>query len=151
MSHNFKVSLKKGKDGELMLQEYWPDLEPLDGRRSDFKLKSTGQLLELKSDQYNMADTENFFIELWSDGAKLKPGGPMQAMKHDSELWVYFFVANKTVFIFKTTELVEWILLHSYKYKRVAVLNRTYKTIGIKVPRDVLSLLYIKKEYNSVG
>ncbi len=147
--HKFSVSLKKGKDGEYKLLEHWPDLEKLDGRRSDFRVKSTGQLLELKSDQYDMAKTENFFIELWSDSAKLKPGGPMQAMKHDSELWVYMFVKNDRAFIFKTNELVDWILKNAHLYKRIQIVNKSWITTGIKVPRDVLYDIYTILELKS--
>lgn len=144
--HYFNKSLEKGKLGEAMLMELWPDLEQLKGRKSDFKVKSTGKLVELKSDQYDMAKTDNFFIELWSDSAKLKPGGPLQAMMHASDYWVYLFVQNKTMFVFNTNELVDWVMRNSNKYERISIVNQGWVTTGIKVPRLSLASLYTRQD-----
>lgn len=142
--HSFKNSLAKGKAGEALFLAAWPDLEQLDGRRSDFRHKVTGDTYELKSDQYDMAKTENFFIELWSNAERLKPGGPLQALKHESDFWCYMFVKNKVIFEFHTNELVDWVLQNAHKYGRIAIPNKSWTTTGMKVPRTALTHLYTR-------
>lgn len=142
--HNFNDSLKKGKLGERWLFENWPHpgLEVLDGRKSDFIDIRTGKKLELKTDSYNMYNTPNFFIEMWSDVDKLKPGGPNQALLHGSDIWVYLFINNNTYFIFDTQKLVDYIKENSHKYTVVTVNNRSWTTTGYKVPREDVAHLY---------
>ena len=140
--HHFKRSLEKGKAGEELFMTLWPGLEKLDGRKSDFKVLATGELLELKSDSYDMNATDNCFIELWSNSALLRPGGPMQAMAHGTHIWVYFFPKNKTCLVFRTNKLVDWLLKHSRDYKRMSIQNAGWYTCGIVVPRKDLEKLY---------
>jgi hypothetical protein len=142
MSHDFQRSLEKGKAGEELFMKLWPGLERLDGRKSDFKVLATGELLELKSDSYDMNKTDNCFIELWSNDALKRPGGPMQAMAHGTHLWVYYFPKNGTCLVFRTNHLVDWLLKNSGKYKRTPIQNRGWYTVGIVVPRKDLEKLY---------
>ncbi len=142
--HNFNASLQKGKLGEKWLFEHWPHpgLEVLDGRKSDFIDIRTRRRVELKTDSYDMNNTGNFFIEQWSDVDKMKPGGPQQALLHNSELWVYLFIQNKTYFVFETQELVDFMKENAHKYPLVTINNRSWTTVGLKVPRADVAHLY---------
>lgn len=143
--HKFAASLAKGAKGEHALLKLWPDLEKLDGRRSDFKLKSTGETLELKTDSYDMRVTPNFFIERWSDEAKKKPGGPWQASSHSSKYWVYYFPCNNTLFIFDTEELSKALEPIIENLTPVSIPNKSWVTIGYRVPREMLMHLCIER------
>lgn len=136
--HNFKSSLAKGKVGEALLLEAMPELVPLNGRRSDFIHSVTEELYELKSDQYDMRNTENFFIETWSDLDKKKRGGPWQALEHNSKYWIYMFVKNRTLFVFNTAELVNHLDGTIDNYDNINIPNIAWTTQGIKVPRTYL-------------
>lgn len=128
-----------------MLLKYWPGLEKLDGRKSDFRVIETGELLELKSDQYNMFNTDNFFIERFSNFDKKSPGGPWQALEHGSNIWVYMYRPNKVIFIFNTPALVAFLDQHLTEYKECLVKNTSWITVGYKVPRAALTHLYTER------
>lgn len=145
-AHNFQKSLAVGKAGEDQIISAWPGLVRLDGRKSDF-LTWDGLKVELKSDSYSMADTENFFIELLSDKAKNKHGGPLQALASGSDLYVYNFSANRTLFIFEVPALAAYIAKNKDKYEQIEIRNQGWVTTGLKVPRIDLSHLYRVKEY----
>jgi hypothetical protein len=139
--HNFQASLKKGQVGEELLLKAFPNLTKLDGRKSDF-VSDRGDRWELKTDSYDMLATPNFFIELLSDLAREKPGGPRQAMEHGSTVWCYLFIKNSVLFTFNTAELVAWLDVHDKNYIPSRIPNKTWTTIGIKVPRIDLKHLY---------
>lgn len=141
--HHFGSSLAKGKRGEDLLSELWPELQRLDGRKGDFTWN--GIKVELKTDSYDMAKTKNFFLEVWSDVDKGKPGGPWQALQHGAELFCYFYSNNLTMYIFDTQALVYYLdgLPKDY-YQSVKVPNRTWTTVGYKVPREDLKHLYLE-------
>jgi hypothetical protein len=139
--HDFKTSLKKGQVGEELLLKAFPNLTKLDGRRSDF-ISDRGDRWELKTDSYDMEVTANFFIELLSDLAREKPGGPRQALSHGSNVWCYLFVKNMVLFTFNTAELVAWLDVNENNYIPSRIPNKNWTTVGIKVPRIVLKHLY---------
>ena len=144
MKHSFSKSLEVGKAGELAFMELWPGLERLDGRTHDFFSPSSGKTIELKTDSYDMNKTANFFIELWSDLEQEKVGGPWQARKNATDLWIYYFRQNQTAFEFNVAELAEWTDKNHAAYKPVHIFNPSWVTAGIKVPREALAFLYIE-------
>lgn len=146
MRHNFKSSLEVGQRGEEWLMSVWPELERLDGRKSDFKLPD-GTLVEVKTDSYPMSKTPNFFMERYSDTFKGTPGGPWQALGHNSTLFVYVFSADKTAFIFDTKKLVEALEPLILNMTPKIIKNARWETLGYTVPRDAISHLYEKKEF----
>lgn len=145
--HSFAKSLAKGKLGEDLLNEVWPTLRRLDGRKADFVDTISGLRIELKSDSYNMEKTPNFFIEIWSDIDRHKVGGPWQALEHGSDLWIYMFQANRTMFIFEVATLVATLEKLVDEYPRIEIPNKSWTTIGVKVPRERLSHIYEKREF----
>lgn len=145
--HNFKKSLEAGKVGEEMLLNMWHrPLKRLDGRRHDFQLLDLPQTLELKTDGYDWALTANFFIELWSDVDKKKPGGPWQAREHGSTYWVYLFKSHKYAYEFETAALAAWVDENWQNYQKISILNASWTTVGIKVPRVDLEHLWTHHE-----
>lgn len=141
--HNFKTSLAKGQVGEAAFLKLWPTpLERLDGRKHDFKLIGTNSTLELKTDSYDATKTENFFMELYSDIDRGKVGGPWQALKNGTTYWCYFFPTNGLVYEFETAKLAEWLDFNWKDYDVCNIRNRTWITVGIKVPRKTLEHLY---------
>lgn len=140
--HSFHKSLISGKIGEAIIAKAFPKLIALNGKEADFKHEDTGELYELKTDNYAMHKTPNFFIELYSDVMKQKVGGPAQAVTHGSKYWLYFYIKDKVLFTFELEPLVAWISDNSLKYKIIEIPNRGYTTVGITVPREHLKQFY---------
>lgn len=144
---SFKQSLGKGEVGEILFYEaHNGELERLDGRKSDFRVRETGAGLELKSDFYEMAKTQNFFFERYSDKDKQSPGGPFQAQKNGSNLFVYFYIKDLTFFIFKTDALVAYLEENESSLKSRDIPNSRYTTMGYLVPRESLHGLYEERK-----
>jgi hypothetical protein len=85
-------------------------------------------------------------MELWSDVAKAKQGGPWQARNNKTDLFAYFFTKNKTMFLFDTEELANWLDKNWSQYDMINIRNTNWVTAGIKVPRFAVAHLLIKKE-----
>lgn len=139
MTHNFKLSLVKGDAGETAILKLLGGLKKLDGRHGDL-LASNGQKLELKTDYYDMQKSTNFFMERWSDVERQKPGGPWQAEGHECSLFAYYFVKNGTLFVWRLPELLKQLnsVLREKCLDKVEVPNKSWTTVGYKVPRAFL-------------
>lgn len=143
MKHNFQASLAKGKAGEALLRELWPELVPIEGgRRGDFMLN--GHKVELKSDQYDMEKTENFFIERWSSVHDKKPGSLWQALEHECVTFIYWYPKNRTAFIFSTLDVKNYMdhLIPDLKLKPIEIYNVRWISVGYKVKRELLKDFY---------
>lgn len=141
MRHNFKASLEKGKQGEIKLMKLWPELQRTDGRSGDYILPS-GTKVEIKSDFYDHDATKNFFIETWSDVDKKKPGGPTQALLHGCKYFVYYFITHDIAYIFDTEDLAQQLLATDLGTPCI-IQNKTWATVGYKVPRAALKPIFI--------
>lgn len=140
---DFKADLARGRIGELaFLHATEGTLIPTDGRTGDFMLGK--HKVEVKNDHYDMNNTENFFMEVYSSGTK--PGGAYQALEHGCKYYCYIYVPNAELFIFDTKALCERLdLLHdSRNLTLTSVGNRGYTTRGLKVHRDWLMDLVIE-------
>lgn len=146
---SFKDSLAKGLQGENIFASLFPHLKKLDGRKSDFVNPKTGRTYEVKCDSYDMLVSPNFFIEIWSDVDKKKVGGPRQALKNDTDFWVYIFEKNSTMFLFSVKQLVKWMEANENKYRQVRVMNKGWVTVGAVVSREDLAKIYKKKVYKT--
>ncbi len=139
MAFNFKDSLAVGQAGEeTFLAKSHMTLERLDGRNGDFKCLETGHVVELKTDTYDMARTENFFIERWSNVEKHAPGGPWQALQKGNEIFVYLYAQNGVYYTFNTLDLVNRLDEIIQGLTPVSVRNRTWVTVGYKISRAQL-------------
>jgi hypothetical protein len=142
--YNFDSSLKAGQVGEERFHAAFPQLQRLDGFKSDFINPKNKHTYELKSDSYDMNKTPNFFIEIYSDVARKKFGGPRQALSHGSHYWAYFYTQNNTIFLFNTKRLVKWLEQNEELYHIRSIENIRWTTTGILVNRSHLATLYKK-------
>lgn len=149
----FKDQIEVGSRGEeLFLEHYHSPIVVYPKHAADFQLVSTGQLLELKTDTYNMEKTPNFFIERWSDIAKKKPGSIWQSHGKGVEIFCYMFVRHNTYFEFRDLpalikrldEVTKDMYMHSIK-------NRGWITGGYRVPREALKDLYTQYTFEVEG
>lgn len=145
--HNFASSLKKGKDAEAKLLKLWPELVRLDGKKGDFTLD--GVKMEIKSDYYGLARTKNLFIERWSDFDRKKPGSVWQAVNHGCDLFFYWFPADQVGFLFNTAELLTHLEHTEHQYNPVFVQNKSWRTVGYKVPIVSLLSIAVRKEWKA--
>ena len=135
-SHCFQKSLKRGQRGEkLFLEHHVGLLKPTDGRKGDFVTVFDGSAVELKSDNYDMRDTEYFFFEDYSDLHKGKVGGPWQSLENNVKFFVYFFPKNNTFFVFQTRLLVAALNLVRPKISKIHIRNKGWITQGFKILR----------------
>jgi hypothetical protein len=141
--HDFKTSLAIGEIGQKKLQELWPELVPTDGRTGDFLLPG-GLKVEVKSDSYKHQDTENFFIERYSDVNKKTNGGPWQSAEHGCSVFVYFFVNDGIAYVFDLDKLL-LRLAEICPTGLIYIRNKGWTTGGYKVPRvkllDIATIL----------
>jgi hypothetical protein len=148
--HEFEESKKVGDKGENLLEKYYGDyVKRLDGRENDFVILNDNRLLEQKSDQYRLATTPNFFMERYSNDKWYPPGGPWQALEKGSNVYLYYFMNDKTFFWFDSvTVLVETLEVLTRGHRLVEVYNRPkdgrppYNTLGFLVKREQLKDLY---------
>lgn len=107
---NFESQKKIGDKGEeLFLKQYGHIVERTDGYKGDFRIKETGEILELKTDTYLTSETPNFFMEAYSIIESETPGGPWQAQNHGCKFFVYFFMNSGEAFLFTVSELVSFL------------------------------------------
>lgn len=138
--HDFTTSLNTGALGQLKFLDLWPELTPTDGRKGDF-IAPDGRLIELKSDSYKHEDTENFFMERYSDVNAKTPGGPWQSAAHGCDTFVYFFVNSGIAYVFSLPPLLQKLEEMNLK-GLVYIRNKGWTTGGYKVPRSALANLY---------
>lgn len=145
---DFQEQLKVGSRGEELFMEYYPEpIKIWPGRDGDF-ITESGKKIELKSDSYNMAKTQNFFIERYSDFDKKSPGSIWQAHGHGCEIFVYYFVRHNIWFKFTDLPKLMQVLEEKYGHKGfVMIKNKGWRTAGWTVPRDSLKDLYEMYEF----
>ena len=134
-----------GDKGEKSFVESYPELAPVksEDRAIDFILK-TGASVELKTDDYDMAATENFFMEVTSHG---KLGGPYRAKQDNVDYFVYYFIKNRTFFWFDTVKLCDALdlIIPAKKLKLKTIRNNGWEAQGYAVPRESLESVLLKK------
>jgi hypothetical protein len=140
---NFKRDLAAGQAGEkafiALAATHGIALTQTDGKSGDL-LDADGNKWEIKADRYDHDATGNFFIELYSDYAKLKLGGPKQAQAHGCKYFVYYFSTNNIAYIFGTDDLVLQVeaYMKVHNPKPVEIRNVRWVTLGVKVARASL-------------
>lgn len=140
----FSTQLEVGAKGERVLLERYPrKLELINEHYSDFRVKSSGEILELKTDTYDMGKTSNFFIERYSDVIKKSPGGPWQARKKGAGIFCYMFINNNCWFEFRDLPALIKRLEELTRGKGlVYIRNKAWTTGGYKIKRADLEDLY---------
>lgn len=143
MSFGFKTQLTIGQLGEALFLDANKDtLIKTSGRKGDFINRQTGQRVELKSDYYPAEKTPNFFFERYSDAEKQTPGGPWQALKNETPVFVYFYPLSLVYFTFDTQKLIDALEPMIQTMEPKMIQNRDYQTAGYAVPRQWLNKLY---------
>ena len=142
MTYDFKEQLAKGQAGEQLIHDYFSQLERLDGFSSDFIINGKG--IELKTDFYDPTVTPNFLIERYSDSERLTDGGPWKALKDGSQYYLYLFYQTKELYIIDTKDLVTYLDANHHHFNRAYIPNKTWVTMGYKVPRHLLTAIYQK-------
>lgn len=128
-----------GDLGEILFFEaHCRDMVRLDGFKSDFQCKTSGDTVELKTDFYSFDETPNFFFERISNESKGSPGGPWQSLANGTDTFVYFFVKELTYFKFNVATLVTRLEEIIPTLKPVPIANKNFTTIGYRVPRTLV-------------
>lgn len=147
---SFKTQMGIGDLGEKDFLKYYAALGPkksVDDLTTDFIL-GNGKRVELKSESRTLEETENFFIELYSDVDASKIGGPCKARQDNVNYFIYYFPKNKTFFWFNTIELCDKFnnLALSGKWQIKTIRNRGYYTNGFAMPRIEFNDILMKKD-----
>jgi hypothetical protein len=136
LARNFKSDLNKGVLGEQLFKRLFTAATSIDGLKGD--LTVNGLKVELKSDYYDMHSTLNYFMEHYGNMDKQKLGGPFKALADGCPYFVYFYVNQLSGSIWRTQELVAQLETILPKLKSVHVPNKSWTTLGYKVPRSLL-------------
>ena len=139
---DFKTEMNKGDKGELEFLKYYPKAVKHPTREHDFDLD--GKKIELKSDFYTFEDTDNFFIERYSDYDKLKDGSVWQSAHCD--YFVYYFINEGVFFWFDMTKFRKFLDEYIKNKSYVLIRNRAWTALGYKVPRDICKDFIIKQD-----
>lgn len=151
---NFKKDLARGHKGERVILKRYKCKKSEDLRYDLISAK--GRTWEVKSDDYDMEKTPNFFMEYLSNKERKTLGGPWRALNDKVELFSYLFVKNRKHYVWETKTLVEKLeeIVSSMSLSEVKNENngKPYYTTGYKVPRKLLEhcclrIDIIDKEY----
>jgi hypothetical protein len=102
---DFDEQFEKGAEGEDLIAAYF-GWKRIKGRGPDL-LTPHGAFVELKTDRWDMEDTENFFIERYGDFDRKTLAGPWKALRDRCQGFLYFYRKNGIVFGFNTKKLIE--------------------------------------------
>lgn len=114
----------------------------------DFEINSVK--VELKSD---FTKYTNFFMEIFSNYATRRIGGPWQGKEYGAKYFLYWFCSDKNInqwscFSFEVDELVKWLDTNMYAYPMKFVNNGKYNTFGCPVPvKHLENKSWCRKKY----
>lgn len=134
---DFNKDLKKGQASEHdFFMKYQEHLTRTDGRRGDFEINKTSEVLELKTDYYDPEATPNMFMEYYSYNEE--PGGPWQAQKHGVAYYAYWFPNGDLLYLFNVDQLVKRLNKLIPNLKPKLIKNRQHTTTGYTIERKLL-------------
>ena len=143
---DFKEQLALGLKAQQEFMEFYHEPVVLATTLAyDFKVVSSGKKLELKADDWDHEETENFFFERWSDVHKEKPGGPWQSRKKRADVFVYLFSRNGIYYQFNDIKRLCKVLEQIVRREKLGLIyikNKGWFTAGYKIPRHMLEELY---------
>lgn len=137
--YEFDKQKKVGDRGEKMFLKYYPHCKKGDGRIADFYFDDLK--VELKTDTWSMKESENFFMEYYSDIARKTLGGPFRSQEEGVEWFVYFYIKEKVFYWFRVSVLVPFLeeYIKGMKYKSIK--NKAWYSSGYTVPRSAIEHL----------
>lgn len=134
---DFNKDLKKGQASEHdFFMKFQKHLTRTDGRRGDFEINKTGEVLELKTDYYDPEATPNMFIELYS--YKEEMGGPFQSQAHGVKYYAYWFPNGDLLYLFNVDQLVKRVKKLMPTLKKTFIKNKQHTTTGFIIERELL-------------
>ena len=150
---DFDSQLKLGTQGEnhfltvYGVMGWQKGVEPV-----DFILPPS-RTAELKTDDYDMEVSPNFFMEFTTDsGNGKKPGGPWRARNDKIDFFVYYFIRHSVFFWFRTDDLckflddyVERSGLSTVPVANIDANGTPYHALGYKIPRRKVQHLVLKE------
>lgn len=146
---SWKTQLDFGKQAEReFLQHYHEPLILSPNLRYDFTVISTGERLELKTDDWQMDSTPNYFFERYSSVHEKTPGGPWRARRHGIGRFVYYFIRDGVYFEFTDVKTLCARVDKYVKSKKMGLIyvkNPAWITGGYKIPRAVVSDLAVER------
>jgi hypothetical protein len=149
--YNFDKKRLEGEAGERLLVDLYPNdfKHYTGGYETDLIYIPENKRVELKTDKWFMHRTDNFFMEKFSDTKTKKLGGPWRALKEKNDWFIYLFINNNTMFIFKDlvalVNRVEYIIERD-KRTLTDVINDHHVTLGYPMARDEFKDLYTAYE-----
>lgn len=147
MAFDFGVQDKIGKKGEAIFLAKYPEFKHIGSdiwTKNDF-VNAKGEVVELKTDTYDMDRTPNFFIEVFSKDTTFSPGGFFRS--NNATYYVYFFLKNRTAFWFKPEDLIRKMDNPGFFNRElIKVANLEYNTLGLTINRDYFNDILLKKE-----
>jgi hypothetical protein len=146
MVFDFKEQMKIGDIGEREFVSKYPQINPVKPDHRIFDFDSDIGSIELKTDNYEMSKTPNFYFEQISDLKSKKLGGPWRASKDSVDHFVYFYVRDMTFFWFNPQNLTKFLDKYILDKSFKMVKNKGWVSTGYCVPRAEVEHLLIKKE-----
>ncbi len=139
---DFQEQMALGDKGEQDFLKYYKGAKKSPVRAHDFDFQ--GKKVELKTDYYKFEDTNNFFIERYSDYDKLKDGSVWQSEHCD--FFVYYFIHEKIFFWFDTKTLKTFLDGYIKDKSYIIIKNRAWNALGYKIPRNICDKFVIRKD-----
>jgi hypothetical protein len=140
----FKEQIEVGNKGEAWLKANY-HMQPL--QKLDYKsaigdfMRPDGKIIEIKTDTYPLARTQNFFLEYYSNLQKKSIGGPWRTFEHGADIFLYLFSSDNVYF--ESTNVLSLVreadeIIKRKKLRQVYIHNQGYTTTGYKVERELL-------------
>ena len=129
--HDFKSSLAKGHEGEIYMQSLFPKWRRTDGYKEDL-ITEDGKLVEIKTESRTTEQTPNVALE-WASSPG-RPGAIERACKDGVTYLIYLF-ADKKYFVYDPVKVWAFMRKNYAKYRRVSIVNPTYYSTVLLVPR----------------
>lgn len=153
-TYDFRESLKFGQMAEYeFMQGYYEPIIYSPKLTYDFRTVEGNDKIELKTDDWAMEKTKNFFWERFSDFHKETPGGPWRARLNRVDRFCYYFIRNGVYYEWTDVGLLcKTLQKHIDKQKSGPILirNKAWYTAGYAFPRelvlDLATEYTIKKE-----
>ncbi len=139
---DFHKQLKLGDKGEQNFLKYYKNAVKHPTRAHDFDLD--GKKIELKTDFWLFKDTDNLFIERYSDYDKLKDGSVWQSSHCD--YFVYYFINEGVFYWFDMKDFREFLDEYIKNKSYILIRNRAWTALGYKIPIEACRKYMIKED-----
>jgi hypothetical protein len=150
---SFKEQFAKGKAAEAAFLRKHPGLIPLSGRKGEYFIRLTMEKVELKTDFYRLSESPNCFLEMAMEyGGVRRKSGVHQAVEHNCNFLVYWFVEDDVELWFNPVTLrdfvLEWARLRPDTERPVKNVSdqpphEPYYAHGFPIPRAALSRIVL--------